>query len=40
MQQSKSAANQYEENGIVVDVDPLIIKQNLVSIEQWTSNEL
>ncbi|CAM4798609.1 unnamed protein product [Rotaria magnacalcarata] len=32
--------NQFEENGITVDVDPLIINQNLVSIEQWTSNEL
>ncbi|CAF3555586.1 unnamed protein product [Rotaria socialis] len=32
--------NQYEENGIVVDVNPLIINQNLVYIEQWASNEL
>ncbi|CAM4845884.1 unnamed protein product [Rotaria magnacalcarata] len=32
--------NQFEENGIVVDADPLIINQNLVYIAQWTSNEL
>ncbi|CAM2727210.1 unnamed protein product [Rotaria socialis] len=36
----KRDVNQYEENGIVVDVNPLIINQNLVYIEQWTSNEL
>ena len=36
----KRDVNQYEENGIVVDVDPLIINQNLIFIEQWTSNEL
>ncbi|CAF4403761.1 unnamed protein product, partial [Rotaria socialis] len=36
----KRDVDQFEENGIVVDVDPLIINQNLVYIEQWTSNEL
>ncbi|CAF4437657.1 unnamed protein product [Rotaria magnacalcarata] len=36
----KRDINQFEENGIVVDADPLIINQNLVYIEQWTSNEL
>ncbi|CAF3789153.1 unnamed protein product [Rotaria socialis] len=36
----KRDVNQYEENGIVVDVNPLIINQNLVYIEQGTSNEL
>ncbi|CAF1389749.1 unnamed protein product [Rotaria socialis] len=36
----KRDINQFEENGIVVDADPLIINQNFVYIEQWTSNEL
>ncbi|CAF5168489.1 unnamed protein product, partial [Rotaria magnacalcarata] len=36
----KRDINQFEENDIVVDADPLIINQNLVYIEQWTSNEL
>ncbi|CAF2063749.1 unnamed protein product [Rotaria magnacalcarata] len=36
----KRDVDQFEENGIVVDVNPLIINQNLVYIEQWTSNEL
>ncbi|CAF5229679.1 unnamed protein product, partial [Rotaria magnacalcarata] len=36
----KRDINQFEENGIVVDADPLIINQNFVCIEQWTSNEL
>jgi hypothetical protein len=36
----KRDVNQFEENGIVVDVDPLVINQNLISIEQSTSNEL
>ncbi|CAF1540316.1 unnamed protein product [Rotaria magnacalcarata] len=36
----KRDVNQFEENGIVVDVDPLVINQNSVYIEQWTSNEL
>ncbi|CAF3738050.1 unnamed protein product [Rotaria socialis] len=35
----KRDVNQYEENGVVVDVNPLIINQDLVYIEQWTSNE-
>ncbi|CAF5216716.1 unnamed protein product, partial [Rotaria magnacalcarata] len=36
----KRDINQFEENGIVVNADPLIINKNLVYIEQWTSNEL
>ncbi|CAF1559837.1 unnamed protein product, partial [Rotaria sp. Silwood1] len=32
--------NQFEEHGILVDVYPLIINQNLVYIEESTSNEL
>ncbi|CAF2045453.1 unnamed protein product [Rotaria magnacalcarata] len=36
----KREINQFEENGIVVDADPLIMNKNLVYIEQWTSNEL
>ncbi|CAF5211768.1 unnamed protein product [Rotaria magnacalcarata] len=36
----KRDINRFEENGIVVDADPLIINKNLVYIEQWTSNEL
>ncbi|CAF4289028.1 unnamed protein product [Rotaria sp. Silwood2] len=36
----KRDVNQYEENGIVVDVHPLIINQDLIYVEQWTSNEL
>ncbi|CAF5029737.1 unnamed protein product, partial [Rotaria sp. Silwood1] len=36
----KRDVNQYEENGILVDVHPLIINQNLVYIEELTSHEL
>ncbi|CAF3437694.1 unnamed protein product [Rotaria sp. Silwood2] len=36
----KRDVNQFEENGILVDVYPLIINQNLVYIEESTSNEL
>ncbi|CAF3873227.1 unnamed protein product [Rotaria sp. Silwood1] len=36
----KDDVNQFEENGIIVDVHPLIINQNLVYIEESTSNEL
>ncbi|CAF1128377.1 unnamed protein product [Rotaria sordida] len=36
----KRDVNQFEENGILVDVYPLIINQNLVYIEEWTLNEL
>ncbi|CAF1529514.1 unnamed protein product, partial [Adineta steineri] len=35
----KRDIDQYEEKGTVVDVNPLIINQDLVYIEQWTSNE-
>ncbi|CAF3245245.1 unnamed protein product [Rotaria sp. Silwood2] len=36
----KRDVNQFEENGIIVDVHPLIINQNLVYIEEFTSNKL
>ncbi|CAF4084343.1 unnamed protein product [Rotaria sordida] len=36
----KRDVNQFEENGIIVDVHPLIINQNLVYLEEFTSNEL
>ncbi|CAF1103421.1 unnamed protein product [Rotaria sordida] len=36
----KRDINQFEENGIIVDVHPLMINQNLVYIEEFTSNEL
>ncbi|CAF3183911.1 unnamed protein product [Rotaria sp. Silwood2] len=36
----KRDVNQFEENGILVDVHPLIIDQNLIYIEESTSNEI
>jgi hypothetical protein len=36
----KRDVKQFEEKGIIVDVHPLIIKQDLVYIEQWSSNEV
>ncbi|CAF1140787.1 unnamed protein product [Rotaria sp. Silwood1] len=36
----KRDVNQFEENGILVDVHPLIINQNLIYIEESPSNEL
>ncbi|CAF4684528.1 unnamed protein product, partial [Rotaria sp. Silwood2] len=36
----KRDVNQFEENGFIVDVHPLIINQNLVYIKELTLNEL
>ncbi|CAF1386606.1 unnamed protein product [Rotaria sordida] len=36
----KRDIDQYEENGILVDVHPLIINNNLIYIEKWTLNEI
>ncbi|CAF1080927.1 unnamed protein product [Rotaria sordida] len=36
----KHDIDQYEENGILVDVHPLIINNNLIYIEKWTVNEI
>jgi hypothetical protein len=36
----KRDVQQFEEKGILVDVRPLTIKQDLVYIEEWSSNEI
>ena len=36
----KREVNRYEENGILVDARPLVINNNLICIEEWTSNEI